>query len=81
MKSLYRDRLIVAVLILGVCCFALTPALYLVSRALHWDATLEFVEILFFPSFLLFGAGGLFAYRRNKARRQLRDEEPPNDQF
>jgi hypothetical protein len=70
-----RDRITIAIIILGVCCFALTPAIYLVFRALHWERGLRVVELGFFPSFLLFGYAALLAYRRNQARRALLEYE------
>ena len=81
MEPSYRDRIMVAIVIVGVFCFALTPALYLISRALHWETALQVVEIIFFPSFVLFGAGALFAYRRSQARRALLDQDHRNGQF
>jgi len=68
-----RDRIIIAILIIGVCCFALTPAMYLMFRALHWEQGLRMLELGFFPSFLLFGSAALLAYRRHQARRALLD--------
>jgi hypothetical protein len=70
-----RDRIIIAILIIGVCCFALTPAIYLMFRALHWEQGLRVLEFGFFPSFLLFGSAALFAYRRHQARRALLDDD------
>lgn len=64
----YRDVCLVAILIAGVCYFALTPALYLIFRALHWERALLAVEAAFFPTFLLFGMAALLAYRRSRAR-------------
>jgi len=68
-----RDRIIIAILIIGVGCFALTPAMYLMFRALHWEQGLRVLELGFFPSFLLFGSAALLAYRRHQARRALLD--------
>ncbi len=67
----------IAVLIVGVCCFALTPALYLMFRALQWEQALRILEAVFFPSFLLFGMAALFAYRRAQARRAFLDPDDP----
>lgn len=43
--------------------------MYLVFRALRWQQALSILEATFFPSFILFGTGALFAYRRSQARR------------
>jgi hypothetical protein len=69
MEVSWRHRITIGVLIVGVCCFALTPAMYLVFRALRWQQALSILEATFFPSFILFGTGALFAYRRSQARR------------
>lgn len=73
MRPSLRDRIMIAILIIGVCCFALTPALYLMFRALQWEQGLRVLELGFFPSFLLFGSAALLAYRRHQARRALLD--------
>jgi len=64
-----RHVCLVTILIIGVCGFTLTPTLYLVFRALHWEQALLLVEAAFFPAFLLFGIAALLAYQRSRARR------------
>ena len=76
MELSLRHRITIGILIVGVCFFALTPAMYLVFRALRWQQALSVLEAAFFPSFILFGAGALFAYRRGQARRLSSAEEP-----
>lgn len=63
-----RDVCLVALLVIGVCGFTLTPTLYLVFRALRWERALLLVETAFFPAFLLFGMAALWAYQRSRAR-------------
>ncbi len=67
--SVYRDRIIIAVLIVGVCCFSLLPAAYLVLRAWQWQQALAIIELIFFPLFVVFAMAAWLAYRRNQARR------------
>ncbi len=67
--SVYRDRIVVAVLILGVCGFSLLPAMYLVFRAWQWQSALQIMELVFFPLFVIFAMAAWLAYRRNQARR------------
>ena len=75
----YRDIAIVVVLIVGVCCFTLTPTLYLLFRALQWEKAVRVVEAIFPPVLLLFGVAALFTYRRYKARRAAQvDKIPPS---
>lgn len=76
MELSWRHRITIGVLIVGVCCFALTPAMYLVFRALRWQQALIILEATFFPSFILFGMGALYAYRRSQARRMLSADDP-----
>lgn len=68
--SVYRDRIIIAILIAGVCGFSLLPAAYLVLRAWQWQEALAIIELIFFPLFVLFAMAAWLAYRRNQARRQ-----------
>jgi type VI protein secretion system component VasK len=76
--SVYRDRIIVAVLIVGVCCFSLLPAAYLVFRAWQWQRALAIIELIFFPLFVVFASAAWLAYRRHQARRlQWHDDEAP----
>lgn len=74
-QASYRDICVIAVLIVGVCCFALTPAMYMIFRALQWEQALRIVEAAFFPAFLLFGVAALLAYQRNRARQALWDDD------
>ncbi|ETX01732.1 MAG: hypothetical protein ETSY1_06195 [Candidatus Entotheonella factor] len=67
--SVYRDRIIIAVLIIGVCCFSLLPAAYLILRAWQWEQALAIIELIFFPLFVIFAMAAWLAYRRNQARR------------
>jgi len=78
--SLYRDRIIIAVLIVGVCCFSLLPAAYLVLRAWQWQQALKLIELVFFPLLVVFASAAWLAYRRNQARRMQwhYDETPEN---
>ena len=71
-----RDVCLVAILIVGVCCFALTPILYLLCRAWQWEQARLLVEAAFFPVSLLFGTAALLAYRRSKARNRYGDDNP-----
>jgi len=66
--SAYRDRIIIAVLIVGVCCFTLSPAAYLVFRAWQWHRALAILELVFFPLFVVFAMAAWLAYRRHQAR-------------
>ncbi len=75
MEPSLQDRIVVIILIIGVGCFALIPAFYLLFRALQWDGGLRVLELAFFPLFLLFGAGALFAFRRRQARQAEIDAE------
>jgi hypothetical protein len=81
--SVYRDRIVIAVLIIGVCCFSLLPAAYLVLRAWQWHEALAIIELLFFPLFVVFAAAAWLAYRHHQARRMQwhHDEarESPSD--
>jgi hypothetical protein len=67
--SVYRDRILIAVLIVGVCCFTLLPAAYLVLRAWQWQQGLAILELVSLPLFVVFGTAAWLAYRRNQARR------------
>lgn len=67
--SVYRDRIIIAVLILGVCGFSLLPAMYLIFRAWQWHQAIQIIELVFFPLFVIFAMAAWLAYRRNQARR------------
>ncbi|ETX05111.1 MAG: hypothetical protein ETSY2_24875 [Candidatus Entotheonella gemina] len=67
--SVYRDRIVIAILIIGVCCFSLLPAAYLVLRAWQWHEALAIIELIFFPLFVIFAMAAWLAYRRNQARR------------
>lgn len=67
--SVYRDRIIIAVLIIGVCCFSLLPAAYLMLRAWQWEQALAIIELIFFPLFVIFAMAAWLAYRRSQARR------------
>ncbi len=79
--SVYRDRIIVAVLIVGVCCFSLLPAMYLVFRAWQWQVALQIIELVFFPLFVIFAMAAWLAYRRNQARRmQWRHDDAMDDE-
>lgn len=71
-----RDVCLIVILIVGVCGFALTPTLYLLCRAWHWEHAQELVEAAFFPVFLLFGTAALLAYRRSKIRSLAGDDDP-----
>lgn len=77
--SVYRDRIIIAVLIVGVCCFALLPATYLVFRAWQWQQALAIIELVFFPLFVIFATAAWLAYRRNQARRLPRHRKEALD--
>jgi hypothetical protein len=67
--SVYRDRIIIAVLIVGVCGFTLLPAAYLVLRAWQWHQALAIIELISFPLFVIFASAAWLAYRRHRARR------------
>jgi hypothetical protein len=76
--SVYRDRIIIAVLIIGVCGFSLLPAAYLMFRAWQWDQALAVLELIFFPLFVMFAMGAWLAYSRHRARRlHDNDDEAP----
>ena len=80
--SVYRDRIIIAVLIVGVCGFTLLPATYLVLRAWQWHQALEIIELVFFPLFVIFASAAWLAYRRHQARRMQgydAAQESPDD--
>ena len=72
----YRDVLIIAILIVGVFCFALMPTLYVVFRALQWEKALQLVEAAFFPAFLLFGMAAWLVYRHRGARHAPGEDNP-----
>ena len=72
--SVYRDRIIIAVLIIGVCGFSLLPAAYFMFRAMQWHQALAILELVFFPLFVTFAMGAWLAYSRHRARR-MRDED------
>jgi hypothetical protein len=75
----WREVAVIAILIVGVCCFALTPAMYLMFRALQWERAVRVVEALFPPALLLFAIAALLTYRRHKARRAMaQDDTPPS---
>jgi len=67
--SVYRDRIIIAVLIVGVCCFSLLPVAYLMCRAWQWPRALAIIELISFPLFVVFAMAAWLAYRRNQVRR------------
>lgn len=67
--SVYRDRIIIAVLIVGVCCFSLLPATYLVLRAWQWHRALAILELVFSPLLVVFVMAAWLAYRRHQAGR------------
>ncbi len=78
--SVYRDRIIIAVLIVGVCCFSLLPATYLVLRAWQWQQALAIIELIFFPLFVVFAMAAWLAYRRSQARRmQWHHDDAPGE--
>ncbi len=79
--SVYRDRIIIAVLIVGVCCFSLLPAMYLVFRAWQWHTALQIMELVFFPLFVIFAMAAWLAYRRNQARRMQLQHDDADDDF
>jgi hypothetical protein len=68
-----RDIIVVSILIVGVCFFTLTPALYLAFQALQWTWATRLVEGAFLPSLLLSVLASLLAYKRIQARRTLRE--------
>jgi ABC-type sulfate transport system permease component len=72
----YADILVIGTLIVVVCFFTLTPAMYLVFHALQWAWAIRLVEEAFLPSLFLSVAAGLLAYKRAQARQALpeRDE-------
>jgi hypothetical protein len=72
----YLDILLIGTLIVVVCFFTLTPAVYLVFQALQWTWGIQAVEDAFLPSLFLSVAAGLLAYKRAQARQALpeRDE-------
>lgn len=75
----YRDVLVIAILIAGVCFLTLAPSLYIAFHALRWERALQVLEIVFLPALFIGGIGALFAYQRIKARRQVLSENgvPP----
>ncbi len=78
-RPAWRDVAVIAILIVGVCCFALTPAMYMLFRALQWEQAVRVVEAIFPPALLLFAIAALFAYQRHKARRAMeQDDTPPS---
>ena len=72
----WRHRIMIGVLIVGVGCFALAPAVYLVFRAWHLERALHILEVIFFPLFILFGTGALVAYYRCRTRHPLSTDDP-----
>ena len=79
MSAPYRDVLVIAILIAGVCFLTLAPSLYIAFHALGWEKALQVLEIVFLPALFIGGMGALFAYQRIKARRQVLSENgvPP----
>jgi ABC-type sulfate transport system permease component len=74
----YRDVLIIGTLIVVVCFFTLTPAMYLVFQALQWAWAIRLVEEAFFPSLLLSVVAGLLAYKRAQARQAWLERDEPD---
>ena len=82
MSAPYRDVLVIAILIAGVCFLTLAPSLYIAFHALGWEKALQVLEIVFLPALFIGGMGALFAYQRIKARRQTLAENgvpPPHE--
>ena len=82
MSAPYRDVLVIAILIAGVCFLTLAPSLYIAFHALGWEKALQVLEIVFLPALFIGGMGALFAYQRIKARRQVLSENgvpPPRE--
>ncbi len=77
--SVYRDRIVIAVLIVGVCCFTLLPAAYLVLRAWQWQQGLAILELVSLPLFVIFGTAAWLAYRRNQERRMHWDDDDTSE--
>jgi hypothetical protein len=74
----YLDILVIGTLIVVVCFFTLTPAMYLVFHALQWAWAIRIVEDAFLPSLFLSVAAGLLAYRRAQARQALLERDEPD---
>ena len=74
----YSDILVIGTLIVVVCFFTLTPAMYLVFQALQWPWAIRLVEEAFFPSLFLSVAAGLLAYQRAEARQALLERDEPD---
>jgi small-conductance mechanosensitive channel len=74
----YLDILVIGTLIVVVCFFTLTPAMYLVFQALQWAWAIRIVEEAFLPSLFLSIAAGLLAYRRAQARQALLERDEPD---
>jgi hypothetical protein len=74
----YSDILVIGTLIVAVCFFTLTPAMYLVFQALKWAWAIRLVEEAFFPSLFLSVAAGLLAYKRAQARQTLLERDEPD---
>jgi hypothetical protein len=74
----YRDAFVIGTLIVVVCFFTLTPAMYLVFQALQWTWAIRIVEGAFLPSFFLSVAAGLLAYKRAQVRRALMEHDQPD---
>lgn len=71
----YRDAFVIGTLIVVVCFFTLTPAMYLVFQALQWTWAIRIVEGAFLPSLFLSVAAGLLAYKRAQARQALMERD------
>jgi ABC-type sulfate transport system permease component len=74
----YADILVIGTLIVVVCFFTLTPAMYLVFHALQWAWAIRLVEEAFLPSLFLSVAAGLLAYKRAQARQALLERDEPD---
>jgi hypothetical protein len=74
----YLDILVIGTLIVVVCFFTLTPAMYLVFQALQWTWAIRIVEEAFLPLLFLSIAAGLLAYRRAQARQALLERDEPD---
>jgi hypothetical protein len=75
----YRDIVVIGILIGGVCCFTLMPAMYLAFHALQWTWATRIVEAAFLPSLVLSVLAGLLAYKRVQARRILMGNHEPDN--
>ena len=64
-----RAVIVVSILIVGVCFFTLTPALYLSFQAVQWTWATRIVEEAFLLSLFLSILAGLLAYKLIQARR------------